>query len=211
MASRMRPTGRPSTRCCSTWTARCSIWVSTSVSGRKRRATGRSTGTASSTGATHSPSIAHPEMLAIKDAHLGLRRRVDAAYSSHELGEAKECPGFWPRLAARLHGIEWPRPIPPLNRPAVPEGRRQAVRRHDAGGGAGASGLAQPVQPVPEPEPAERPIPGPRCAAARAPVADAACHRGGPDGPVHGCDGGVGAAQGHPPLRHPDAAPGNQA
>jgi len=72
---------------------------------------------------------AHPEILAIKDAHLGLRRRVDAAYSAHELGEVKECPGFWPRLAARecfdsrrtllvddslpvlraarLHGIEW--------------------------------------------------------------------------------------------------------
>lgn len=28
-------------------------------------------------------------------------------YSSHELGEAKESAGFWPRLAARAHGIEW--------------------------------------------------------------------------------------------------------
>ena len=33
-------------------------------------------------------------MLAIKDAHLGLRRRVDAAYSAHELGEVKEFSGF---------------------------------------------------------------------------------------------------------------------
>jgi putative hydrolase of the HAD superfamily len=72
---------------------------------------------------------AHPEILAIKDAHLGLIRELDAAYSSHELGEAKENAGFWPRLAARepfdvrrtlfvddslpvlraarAHGIEW--------------------------------------------------------------------------------------------------------
>ena len=72
---------------------------------------------------------AHPETLAIKDAHLGLVRELDAVYSSHELGEAKENTGFWPRLAARepfdphrtlyvddsvpvlraarAHGIEW--------------------------------------------------------------------------------------------------------
>lgn len=72
---------------------------------------------------------AHPETLAIKDAHLGLRRAFDAMYSSHELGAAKESTGFWPRLArqerfnarrtlyaddnpavlraARSHGIRW--------------------------------------------------------------------------------------------------------
>jgi putative hydrolase of the HAD superfamily len=44
---------------------------------------------------------AHPESLAIKDAHLGVRREFDAVYSSHELGEAKESAAFWPRLAAQ--------------------------------------------------------------------------------------------------------------
>ena len=44
---------------------------------------------------------AHPETLAIKDAHLGVCREFHAVYSSHELGEAKENPAFWPRLAAR--------------------------------------------------------------------------------------------------------------
>ena len=44
---------------------------------------------------------AHPETLAIKDAHLGVRREFDAVYSSHELGEAKESAAFWPRLAAQ--------------------------------------------------------------------------------------------------------------
>jgi HAD superfamily hydrolase (TIGR01509 family) len=44
---------------------------------------------------------AHPEILAIKDAHLGIRRRFDAVYTSHEIGEPKECAGFWPRLAER--------------------------------------------------------------------------------------------------------------
>jgi len=44
---------------------------------------------------------AHPEIFAIKDAHLGIRRRFDAVYSSHDFGEPKECAGFWPRLAAR--------------------------------------------------------------------------------------------------------------
>jgi HAD superfamily hydrolase (TIGR01509 family) len=44
---------------------------------------------------------AHPEILAIKDAHLGIRRRFDAVYSSHELGVPKEDAGFWPRLAGR--------------------------------------------------------------------------------------------------------------
>jgi len=72
---------------------------------------------------------AHPETLAIKDAHLGVKREFDAVYSSHELGEAKENAAFWPRLAslepfdarrtlyvddslqvlraARAHGIAW--------------------------------------------------------------------------------------------------------
>jgi putative hydrolase of the HAD superfamily len=44
---------------------------------------------------------AHPEILAIKDAQLGVRRHFDAVYSSHDLGEPKECAGFWPRLARR--------------------------------------------------------------------------------------------------------------
>jgi GMP/IMP 5'-nucleotidase len=44
---------------------------------------------------------AHPEALAIKDAHLGVRREFHAVYSSHELGEVKESAGFWPRLAAQ--------------------------------------------------------------------------------------------------------------
>jgi len=43
---------------------------------------------------------AHPETLAIKDAHLDLGRRFDAVYSSHEFGAPKEDPGFWSRLAA---------------------------------------------------------------------------------------------------------------
>ncbi len=44
---------------------------------------------------------AHPGILAIKDAHLGICRRFDAVYSSHDLGEPKESAAFWPRLAAR--------------------------------------------------------------------------------------------------------------
>jgi HAD superfamily hydrolase (TIGR01509 family) len=44
---------------------------------------------------------AHPETLAIKDAQLGVRCEFHAVYSSHELGEAKESTGFWPRLAAQ--------------------------------------------------------------------------------------------------------------
>ncbi len=44
---------------------------------------------------------AHPEIFAIKDAHLGIRRRFDAVYSSQEFGEPKESAAFWPRLAAR--------------------------------------------------------------------------------------------------------------
>ncbi len=44
---------------------------------------------------------AHPEILALKDAQLGVRRRFDAVYSSHEFGDPKENADFWPRLAAR--------------------------------------------------------------------------------------------------------------
>ena len=44
---------------------------------------------------------AHPEIFAIKDAHLGIRRRFDAVYSSHDFGVPKENVGFWGRLAAR--------------------------------------------------------------------------------------------------------------
>ena len=44
---------------------------------------------------------AHPEILAIKDAQLGVRRRFDAIYTSHDFGVPKEDAAFWPRLAAR--------------------------------------------------------------------------------------------------------------
>jgi putative hydrolase of the HAD superfamily len=44
---------------------------------------------------------AHPDILAIKDAHLGIRRRFDAVYTSHDFGEPKESAAFWPMLAAR--------------------------------------------------------------------------------------------------------------
>ena len=43
---------------------------------------------------------AHPEILAIKDAQLGVRRRFDAIYTSHDFGVPKEDAAFWPRLAA---------------------------------------------------------------------------------------------------------------
>ncbi len=44
---------------------------------------------------------AHPEILAIKDAQLGIRRLFDAVHSSHDFGVPKENASFWPRLAAR--------------------------------------------------------------------------------------------------------------
>ena len=44
---------------------------------------------------------AHPEILALKDAQLGVRRRFDAVYSSHDIGDPKENAAFWPRFAAR--------------------------------------------------------------------------------------------------------------
>lgn len=72
---------------------------------------------------------AHPEILAIKDAHLGVRRHFDAVYSAHDLGAPKENLQYWERLerresldrqrtlfaddtvavleSARRHGIRW--------------------------------------------------------------------------------------------------------
>ncbi|MGQ0384158.1 MAG: HAD family hydrolase [Gammaproteobacteria bacterium] len=72
---------------------------------------------------------AHPEIFAIKDAHLGVRRHFDAVHSSHDLGAAKEDSRYWERLegresydrsrtlfaddtvpvleSARRHGIRW--------------------------------------------------------------------------------------------------------
>jgi putative hydrolase of the HAD superfamily len=72
---------------------------------------------------------AHPKILAIKDAHLGVRRHFDAVYSSHDLGAPKEDGRYWQRLeesesfdrgrtlfaddtlpvleSARRHGIRW--------------------------------------------------------------------------------------------------------
>lgn len=44
---------------------------------------------------------AHPGILGIKDAHLGVSRHFDAVYSSHDFGDPKENAAFWPRLAAR--------------------------------------------------------------------------------------------------------------
>lgn len=45
---------------------------------------------------------AHPETLAIKDAHVDLVGHLDAVYSTHPFGAPKEDPVFWPRLAATL-------------------------------------------------------------------------------------------------------------
>jgi putative hydrolase of the HAD superfamily len=44
---------------------------------------------------------AHPEILAIKDAQLGVRRRFDEIYTAHDFGVPKEDSAFWPRLSAR--------------------------------------------------------------------------------------------------------------
>jgi HAD superfamily hydrolase (TIGR01509 family) len=44
---------------------------------------------------------AHPETLAIKDAHVALSRHFDASYSTHPFAAPKEDPAFWPRLQAR--------------------------------------------------------------------------------------------------------------
>ncbi|MEE3182525.1 MAG: HAD family hydrolase [Pseudomonadota bacterium] len=41
---------------------------------------------------------AHPTSLAVKDAAIGLVRQVDACYSAHEFGWAKEELGFWEKL-----------------------------------------------------------------------------------------------------------------
>jgi putative hydrolase of the HAD superfamily len=85
---------------------------------------------------------AHPETLAIKDAHVDLVGHLDEVYSSHPFGAPKEDPAFWPRLhrrvgfdpartlfvddslpvlaAAQGFGIAWLRAIrrPDLGRPA---------------------------------------------------------------------------------------------
>lgn len=44
---------------------------------------------------------AHPKSLAIKDGKIGLRRQLDADFSSHDFGMPKEDPGFWPAFAER--------------------------------------------------------------------------------------------------------------
>jgi putative hydrolase of the HAD superfamily len=72
---------------------------------------------------------AHPEILSIKDAQLGIRRHFDAVYTCFTFGVPKESAEVWPRLAeeegfdtrrtlfaddspavlraARAHGIQW--------------------------------------------------------------------------------------------------------
>ncbi len=44
---------------------------------------------------------AHPETLAIKDAHVDLVGHLDEVYSTHPFGVPKENPEFWPRLRAK--------------------------------------------------------------------------------------------------------------
>ncbi len=44
---------------------------------------------------------AHQKSLALKMDRTRLHRRLDALVSSHEIGLAKENPGFWPRLRER--------------------------------------------------------------------------------------------------------------
>ncbi|MCZ8133114.1 MAG: GMP/IMP nucleotidase [Steroidobacteraceae bacterium] len=85
---------------------------------------------------------AHPETLAIKDAHVDLVGHLDAVYSTHAFGLPKEDVAFWPRLraecpfdpartlfvddslpvlaAARDYGIAWLRAVrrPDLSRSA---------------------------------------------------------------------------------------------
>jgi HAD superfamily hydrolase (TIGR01509 family) len=43
---------------------------------------------------------AHPETLAIKDAHAALAGHLEAVYSTHAFGAPKEDAAFWPRLHA---------------------------------------------------------------------------------------------------------------
>jgi putative hydrolase of the HAD superfamily len=90
---------------------------------------------------------AHPEILAIKDAHLGVRRHFDAVYSSHDLGAPKESAQYWERLelrerfdrgralladdtvpvleSARRHGIRWVYAIRRPVRHAPPRGQAE--------------------------------------------------------------------------------------
>ena len=50
-------------------------------------------------------SNAHPESVALKLATAGIRPLLDEVCSSHELGLAKETPGFWQRFEAH-HRVE---------------------------------------------------------------------------------------------------------
>ncbi len=94
---------------------------------------------------------AHPEIFAIKDAQLGIRRHFDAVYTSFNFGAPKESAEFWPRLAeqepfdrsrtlfaddspavlraARDHGIAWIYAVrgPVRNRPALAAGEFPGV------------------------------------------------------------------------------------
>jgi putative hydrolase of the HAD superfamily len=89
---------------------------------------------------------AHPETLAIKDAHADLIGHLDAVYSTHAFGAPKEVAAFWPAFAsqepfdrartlfvddslpvltaARAYGIAWLRAIrrPDSGQPARPVG-----------------------------------------------------------------------------------------
>jgi putative hydrolase of the HAD superfamily len=89
---------------------------------------------------------AHPETLAIKDAHADLIGHLDAVYSSHPFGAPKESAQFWPAFtrqepfdcartlfvddslpvleAARAFGIRWLRAIhrPDSGQPSRPVG-----------------------------------------------------------------------------------------
>jgi 5'-nucleotidase len=115
---------------------------------------------------------AHPEILAIKDAHLGIRRRFDAVYTAHDFGAPKEDAAFWPRLAsrerfdpartlfaddnlpvlraARGHGIRWlyavRRPVHrgPMREPAEFAGVENVL---DLAAGLGGGARAQPAGP----------------------------------------------------------------
>jgi|TARA_B100000315_G_scaffold235335_1_gene250182 putative hydrolase of the HAD superfamily len=48
---------------------------------------------------------AHRDSLAVKDAHTGLTKRLDAVFSSHDFGHPKEDDAFW-RAFALAHGFD---------------------------------------------------------------------------------------------------------
>jgi putative hydrolase of the HAD superfamily len=105
---------------------------------------------------------AHPDVLAIKDAQLGIRRHFDAVYTCFTFGAPKESADFWPRLAgeerfdarrtlfaddslavlraARAHGIGWIFAVG--NVPEFPSVKSV----HELA--AGLAPLAKPVQPT---------------------------------------------------------------